>query len=84
MLGFQLEGIAPQLQKSGGIKMHPQAQTETFGIMIDGEMVVMPAIPSVAAAEKLAYGFPGHGQNVAIVNRATGEIVQRSAPPPPA
>ena len=64
--------------------MHPNVQADTFGIMIDGEMVMMPAIPSVAAAEKLAYGFPGEGRNVAIVNRATGEIVKRSAPPPPA
>jgi len=64
--------------------MHPKAQADTFGIMIDGELVTMPAIPSVAAAEKLAYGFPGQGRNIAIVNHATGEIVQRSAPPPPA
>jgi hypothetical protein len=82
MLGFQMEGIAPQLQKVEA-KM-PYTQTDTFGIMIDGEMVVMPAIPTVAAAEKLAYGFPGEARNIAIINRATGEIMQRSAPPPPA
>ena len=64
--------------------MHPKTQADIFGIIIDGEMVVMPGIPSVAAAEKLAFGFPGIGRNIEIVNRVTGQIVQRSAPPPPA
>jgi hypothetical protein len=64
--------------------MQSKTQADTFGIIIDGELVVMPGIPSVAAAEKLAFGFPGSGRNVEIINRATGQIVQRSASPPPA
>ena len=31
--------------------MHPKTQADTFGIIIDGELVVMPGIPSAAAAE---------------------------------
>jgi len=63
--------------------MAPKTETESFGIVIDGELVMMPSIPSAAIAERLLRNLPGMNRKIEIVNRATGEIVKSLSPANP-
>ena len=60
--------------------MASQTETQSFGIVIDGELVLMPSIPSAAIAERLLRNLPGRNRKIEIVNRATGEIVKSLSP----
>ena len=60
--------------------MTSQTETQSFGIVIDGELVLMPSIPSAAIAERLLRNLPGRNRKIEIVNRATGEIVKSLSP----
>jgi hypothetical protein len=53
-----------------------QSEAQSFGIVIDGELVLMPSIPSAAIAERLLRNLPGRNRKIEIVNRATGEVVK--------
>ena len=57
-----------------------QSETQSFGIVIDGELVLMPSIPSAAIAERFLRNLPGRNRKIEIVNRATGEIVKSLSP----
>jgi len=63
--------------------MASQTETQSFGIVIDGELVLMPSIPSAAIAERLLRNLPGRNRKIEIVNRATGEVVKSLTPAPP-
>jgi len=60
--------------------MASKTESDSFGIVIDGELVMMPSIPSAAIAERLLRNLPGLDRKIEIVNRATGEVVKRLSP----
>lgn len=63
--------------------MTPKCDADTFGILIDGELVKLLSLPSVEEAERLVVGLVGKGRKIEIVNKATGQIVNRVSPRTP-
>jgi len=82
--------IPPYAKLSGGnsggnsgretATMLPKVEADAFGILIDGELVKMLGVASVAEAERLVAGLVGKGRKIEIVDKATGQIVKCLSP----